>query len=55
MKEMNCDFETYSEQEIKYGSFRYAQDKTTEILCVAYGFDKENIKLWHPGMEPPRT
>lgn len=50
---MNCDFETYSECEIDVGAFRYAQDETTEILCIAYGETKEDIKLWRPGLPPP--
>lgn len=53
MKIMNVDFETYSEHPIKFGSFRYAMDKTTEILCVAYGFTKGDVKIWHPGMRKP--
>lgn len=53
MRELNVDFETYSEQEIKYGSFRYAEDKTTELICVAFGFEGEEAELWYPGMSPP--
>jgi len=54
MKEMFCDFETYSAMPIKYGAFRYAQDKSTEIICLAYGPSKDKVKLWHPGMAPPK-
>ena len=50
---MNVDFESYSAHPIKFGSFRYAMDKSTEILCVAYGTSKDNVKLWHPGMPDP--
>ena len=49
---MNIDFETYSECDIKNGSFRYAQDPSTEIICMAYSFGTE-IKLWLPGEKPP--
>lgn len=49
---MNIDFETYSECDIKAGSFRYAQDPSTEIICMAYS-TPEGVKLWHPEMEPP--
>lgn len=49
-----CDYETYSECEIKYGGFRYAQDPSTEIICLAYSFDGKNIKFWKPGMPEPK-
>lgn len=52
---LNVDFETFSEKEIKYGSFRYAMDPSTELICVAYGFeDEEVVHLWHPGMSEPK-
>lgn len=54
MKTIYCDFETYSEIDIKVGSFRYAQDKSTEIVCLAYGPSKDKVKLWYPGMPEPK-
>jgi len=48
------DFETYSKCNIKFGSFRYAQDKSTEILCMAYCFGVDGeVKLWHPDLSTP--
>lgn len=48
-----CDYETYSECDIKFGGFRYAQDPSTEIICLAYSFDKKKINFWKPGMPEP--
>lgn len=53
-KQVFVDFETYSEHPIKSGSFRYSQDKSTDVLCMAYSFDQEHIKLWYPGQSIPR-
>lgn len=47
------DFETYSEKPIKFGSFRYAMDKSTEVLCLAYSLNQEEPKLWYPGLPLP--
>ncbi len=48
-----CDLETYSEQEIKFGSFRYAQDVSTEIICLAYSFNGKETELWLPSQTFP--
>lgn len=48
------DFETFSECDIKCGSFRYAQDKTTDIICLAYSFGGETL-LWHPEIDLPEN
>lgn len=58
IKESNfcsLDYETYSEQDIKTGSFRYAQDQSTEVICLAYKFNhqKETL-LWYPDLEIPK-
>lgn len=50
---MNVDFETYSECDIKAGTFRYAKDISTEILCMAYGESKNDVKIWYPGQPFP--
>lgn len=50
---LNIDFETYSDLPIKFGSFAYAMHPSTEVICIAYGFKKDNLKIWYPGMEPP--
>jgi len=50
------DFETKSKVDLKKsGPFKYAQDPTTSILCLAYKFSDElEVKLWRPGLNPPR-
>lgn len=47
------DFETRSQAELrKTGGFRYAQDDSTEILCLAYKLPTaETVSLWHPWLE----
>lgn len=45
------DFETASEVDISVGEYRYAEDPSTHILCMAYHVTEK--KLWVPGMEPP--
>lgn len=36
------DFETYSDQDIKYGVHKYVDSKNFEIMLVAYAFDDED-------------
>jgi len=47
------DFETFSRQEIKFGSFRYAMDESTEVICLAYSLNGEEPELWYPGLKNP--
>jgi len=49
----NIDFETYSECDIKSGAWKYAAHSSTEILCLAYCIDTEDIKLWTLGSKTP--
>lgn len=43
------DFETASACDlVAAGAWRYAEDPTTEIICLAYG-DEERTDLWVPG------
>lgn len=50
MKKISIDFETYSECDLrKSGGWRYSEDPTTEILCLAYKVDDEETCLWVPG------
>jgi DNA polymerase len=47
------DFETASACDLKKcGAWRYAEDVTTEILCLAYARDLKTTGLWKPGDEP---
>lgn len=44
------DFETFSALDVTdVGSWRYAEDPTTEITCLGYKVQGQLRKLWHPG------
>jgi DNA polymerase len=44
------DFETASQCDLKKaGAYRYAEDITTEILCLAVWFGEGDEVLWYPG------
>jgi DNA polymerase len=51
------DFETRSEQELVgkngVGAWRYAEDDTTNVLCMSYKMPKRRAKTWVPGMVFP--
>jgi len=34
------------------GSYNYAKDATTQIVCMAYAFDDEDVQLWWPDEAP---
>lgn len=54
MKTLFIDFETFSRVDLpKVGSEKYAYHESTEIICLAYGFSKEAIKLWTPDAPLP--
>ncbi len=43
------DWETYSEIDIrKHGGKRYAEDESTQAICLGYAFDQEETQLWGP-------
>lgn len=45
---VHIDFETRSRADLKkVGAFRYANDKSTEILCIGIAVDDEEPALWH--------
>ena len=47
------DFETRSLLSLKdYGLDRYAKDRSTEVLMLAYALDQDEPKLWLPHLEP---
>ena len=52
---VHLDFETRSTVNLKkQGMHRYAEDPSTEVLCLAYAFDDGPVQLWHrghPGIE----
>jgi DNA polymerase len=49
-----CDFETRSRCDLKkHGVYNYAQDGTTEVLCMSYAFDDEDVQTWTPDQPFP--
>ena len=42
MRTLYIDFETYSDQDIKYGVHKYVDSDAFEIMLVAYAFDDED-------------
>lgn len=50
---ITMDFETRSAADLKkWGQRRYAIDNTTQVLCLAWAYDEEElIHLWHRGHE----
>ncbi len=50
---IHIDFETFSRADLKrVGAYRYAEDPSTEVLCMAYAFDGR-VEIWHPLLPPP--
>ena len=48
------DFETRSHCDLKrHGVYNYAQDGTTEVLCMSYAFDDEEVQTWLPSLPFP--
>jgi len=51
-RRLDLDFETFSEVDIReVGTYRYAFDPSTEILCAAMAFDDEEPVIWHRGID----
>lgn len=49
------DAETRSRVDLrKSGSYRYAEDPSTKILCFSYAFGDERPTSWRPGMKDPK-
>ena len=49
------DYETRSRCDLRTrGSYNYAQDPSTEIICMAYAFDDEDVALWEPDQKFPK-
>ena len=43
------DFETRSRCDLlKHGAYNYAQDPTTDVLCMSYAFDDDDVVTWWP-------
>ena len=50
------DFETRSRCDLKAkGVYNYAQDASTDVLCMSYAFDDEDVQTWTEGPLPDFT
>lgn len=50
------DFETRSRCDLKSkGVYNYAQDASTEVLCMSYAFDDGEVQTWLPHQEFPEA
>ena len=50
------DFETRSRRDLKTcGVYNYAQDRSTEVLCMSYAFDDGDVQTWTPDQPFPDT
>ena len=55
MVKLFIDFETRSKMDLKKcGTYRYAEDDSTKVLCFSWAFDDADPALWTPGHELPR-
>ena len=49
------DFETRSECDLKTrGAYTYAQDPSTQVLCMAGALDDGEVELWTPDQPFPQ-
>ena len=49
------DYESRSRCDLRSrGSYNYAQDPSTQIICMAYAFDDEDVALWEPDQKFPK-
>ena len=54
MKILWLDFETRSRCDLRArGVYNYAQDLSTEVLCMSYAFDDDEVVTWVPGQPFP--
>ena len=54
MSILYCDFETRSKCDLPLrGVYNYAQDASTEVLCMSYAFDDDEVVTWVPGQPFP--
>jgi len=43
----HIDIESFSTVDLKKcGAYRYAEDETTEVICLGYAFDDDPVHLW---------
>jgi DNA polymerase len=55
MTTLYLDTETRSRVDLPArGSYNYSQDPSTELLCLSYAFDDEDVQTWVPGLPFPQ-
>ncbi len=56
MNTLWLDFETRSRCDLKSkGVYNYAMDLSTDVLCMSYAFDDEEVRTWLPGQPFPQA
>ena len=56
MKILWLDFETRSKCDLSSrGVYNYAQDGTTDVLCMSYAFDDDEVVTWTPDQPFPES
>jgi DNA polymerase len=56
MTKLWVDFETRSRCDLRSrGVYNYAQDASTDVLCMSYAFDDEDVRTWLPGEPFPQA
>ena len=56
MKTLWIDFETRSRCDLKNkGMYNYAQDSSTDVLCMSYAFDDDDVSTWLPHEPFPKS
>ena len=56
MSILYCDFETRSRVDLgSKGVYNYAQDASTDVLCMSYAFDDGDVQTWTSGPLPDFT
>jgi len=56
MTKLWVDFETRSRCDLRSrGVYNYAQDASTDVLCMSYAFDDEDVRTWLPGKPFPQA
>jgi DNA polymerase len=54
MKTLWVDFETRSRCDLfSKGVYNYAQDASTDVLCMSYAFDEDDVTTWTPDQPFP--
>jgi DNA polymerase len=50
------DFESRSACDLTVaGVYNYSQDASTEVLCMAYAHDDDEVQIWQPSQEFPKS